>query len=291
MNAKNISKALHAKLNKWLESIGDVEVSKCIKDNAIITGGSIVSLLCGEEPNDYDVYFKTKESVVKVATYYAELWNKAHQGKTQVSIMVHEETGRVTAFVQSKGIAIEDGESAVDDNTEPDVAESEDEAKADKPAYRPRYFSTNAISLSDKIQLVIRFYGSVDEIHTNYDFVHCTCSYDYKTNKVNLPAPALESIINKELYYTGSKYPLCSIIRTRKFISRGWIINAGQFLKMALQLNELDLKDFKVFQDQLAGVDSAYFASAIAQIAEKKEQDPEFKVDNSYLFEVINRIF
>jgi hypothetical protein len=84
---------------------------------------------------------------------------------------------------------------------------------------------------------------------------------------------------------------LCSIIRTRKFISRGWIINAGQYLKMALQLNELNLKDLNVFKDQLAGVDSAYFAQAISMIAERKEKDPTFEIDNSYLFEVINRIF
>lgn len=291
MNSKNIAKAINAKLKKWVETVEDAEVSKCIKDNAIVTGGSLVSLLCGEEPNDYDVYFKTKDAVIKVATYYADLWNKSHQGKAQVTIKDNHETGRVTAFIQSAGIAIDDGETAIDDNTEPGVGETEEEAKVEKPSYRPRYFSTNAISLSDKIQLVIRFYGSVDEIHTNYDFVHCTCSYDFKENKVNLPARALESIINKELYYTGSKYPLCSIIRTRKFISRGWIINAGQYLKMALQLNELDLKDFKVFQDQLAGVDSAYFDAAIKQIAEKQEKEPDFKVDNSYLFEVINRIF
>ena len=61
----------------------------------------------------------------------------------------------------------------------------------------------------------------------------------------------------------GSKYPLCSIIRTRKFIQRGYTINAGQYLKMAMQLNELDLKDVSVLQDQLIGVDSAYFDMVI----------------------------
>jgi hypothetical protein len=106
-----------------------------------------------------------------------------------------------------------------------------------------------------------------------------------------LPARALEAIINKELHYIGSKYPVCSIIRTRKFISRGWTINAGQYLKMCLQVSELDLKDLKTFKDQLAGVDSAYFSQAIDQIEKMKEKNPDFKVDNSYLFEVINRIF
>ena len=88
----------------------------------------------------------------------------------------------------------------------------------------------------------------------------------------------------------GSKYPLCSIIRSRKFISRG-SINAGQYLKMCMQLNELDLKDVSVLQDQLVGVDSAYFNMVIGAMAEKKENDPTWQLDNSYLFEVINRIF
>ncbi|HNX82192.1 MAG TPA: hypothetical protein PKL77_08620 [Candidatus Omnitrophota bacterium] len=288
MNSKNIAKALKAKMSKWEESIADERIREIVKENAIVTGGALVSLLTGEEVNDYDVYFKTKEATDAVASYYAGLWNKAHPEDSQV--VIQENGGRITAFIRSTGIAAEDEENPTDE-TEPDVGESSEEAACEKPAYRPRYFSTNAISLSDKIQLVIRFYGSVEEIHTNYDFVHCTCSYDFKENKVNLPARALEAIINKELYYTGSKYPLCSIIRTRKFIARGWTINAGQYLKMALQLNELDLKNFEVFKDQLAGVDSLYFTAAIDQIAARKEKDPDFNVDNTYLFEIINRIF
>ena len=110
-------------------------------------------------------------------------------------------------------------------------------------------------------------------------------------NELTLPSRALEAIINKELYYIGSQYPVCSIIRTRKFISRGWKINAGQYLKMCLQVSELDLKDMKVFKDQLAGVDSAYFAEAISQIEAMKEKSPNLTIDNTYLFEVINRIF
>lgn len=291
MNSKGIAKHLSRKLEDWLKSVEDKEVVKAIKENAIITGGALVSLLTGENPNDYDVYFKTLDSCLMVAKYYADKWNGTQTDKPQVEIKLDESAKRITAFIQSQGIAAEDGENGIDDETEPDVSETEEDGNETKPKYRPRYFSTNAVSLSDKIQLVIRFYGSVDEIHTNYDFIHCTCSYDFKENKVNLPPRALEAIINKELYYTGSKYPLCSIIRSRKFIQRGWSINAGQYLKMCLQLNELDLKDLNVFSDQLAGVDSLYFTKAIQMIKKKQELEPDFKIDNTYLFEVINRIF
>ena len=41
------------------------EIKKVIKDNTIITGGALVSLLTNQEVNDYDVYFKNKRSCIK----------------------------------------------------------------------------------------------------------------------------------------------------------------------------------------------------------------------------------
>lgn len=294
MNSKNIAKSLNKKLTDWIESIEDEFVRIAVRRDAIVTGGALVSLLTGEIPNDYDIYFKTKETCKKVAEYYAGKWKELHPEKREVEVI--DEEGRIQCFIRSSGIVAEDDEDGVDDDTEPYVSENEGEPtepdpSISKPKYRPRYFSTNAISLSDKIQIVIRFYGSVEEIHQNYDFEHTKCSYDYRENKVNLPVRALECIINKELVYSGSKYPLCSIIRTRKFLARGWHINAGQYVKMAWQLNKLDLKDLKTFKDQLVGVDSAYFNQAIEAMMHKKEENPDWELDDNYLFEVINRIF
>lgn len=286
MNGKNIKKALSAKIEDWLKHVEDAEIVKVLRENIIITGGAIVSMLQGEEAHDYDVYFRTKDACVKIAEYYASMFNKSHSSIVEIKT----EGDRVQCFISSAGIAADkEDETGITDETEP-YAESPT-VNDEMPKYRPVFFSTNAISLSDKIQLVIRFYGTPEEIHKNYDFVHCTCWYSFLDNELSLPASALEAIINKELYYTGSRYPVCSIIRTRKFIARGWTINAGQYLKMCLQVSELNLKDFNVFKDQLAGVDSAYFLHAIRQIETAKKNNPELNVDNTYLFEVINRIF
>lgn len=295
MNSKNIAKALNAKLTDWCKHIDDEVVIKVIKENAIVTGGALVSLLNSEKPNDYDIYFKTLESCKAVAEYYAKKWNESHEDKSEVTVEITND--RVICNIsQKKGLVLDEEENGIDDNTEPYASENDENPtqpnpEIQKPKYRVRYITNNAISLSDEIQLVIRFWGSVDQIHENYDFEHCKCSYDYKTNSVNLPVKSLECILNKELFYSGSKYPLCSIIRTRKFISRGWTINAGQYVKMALQLNELDLKDINVFKEQLVGVDSMYFNQAIDAIIKKQNEDSSFTIDNNYLFEIINRIF
>lgn len=299
MNGKNIKKHLNGKLNNWVKSIDDESVKKIVKENAIITGGAIVSLLTGVEVNDYDVYFKTKEAVIAVARYYIDKWNETH--KTTVSLRVNDETGKIDCFVRSKGLVEEEkqdplpfgdpitvDEIETDENGEP-ISEENDTEEQKEIKYRPRYFTSNAISLSDKIQLVIRFYGDVEEIHKNFDFVHCACAWSSWDNELFMPAQALECIINKEMQYVGSKYPLCSIIRTRKYLERGYTINAGQYVKMCMQLNELDLHDIDVLEEQLTGVDTTYFKILIDKMRERQQRNEA--IDNTYVMGLIDKLF
>ena len=62
-----IKRALKAKIDEWLQTIDDVDVNALAAENAIVTGGSIASMLLGEQVNDYDVYFRNRETAIKVA--------------------------------------------------------------------------------------------------------------------------------------------------------------------------------------------------------------------------------
>ena len=127
-----------------------------------------------------------------------------------------------------------------------------------------RFASANAITLTDKVQLVFRFFGPAHEIHENYDFVHAT---NFWTSALGLitNTEALEAVLARELIYKGSRFPLASIFRTRKFIQRGWSIHIANYVKMAFQLNELDLCNLHTLREQLTGVDAAYLNQLIMQ--------------------------
>lgn len=211
---------------------------------------------------------------------------------------------RVKIIVRSDGVASENDsdleepfEDVYDviergDNIEDKYLEKDDDLESEvKGKYRPVFLSSNAITLSNRIQLVIRFYGDAEEIHSNYDFAHCTNYWESGNKKLTLRPQALESLLSKNLVYSGSKYPLCSIIRMRKFIKRGWHINAGQILKMIMQVNELDLKDIAVLEDQLVGVDSAYFMQLIEALESKQKSDESFEINTNYVCSIIDRIF
>lgn len=311
MKAKTIKAILAKKFSSFAASIEDEAVRKLVEKNTIITGGCIASMLLGEKINDFDLYFTDQATTEAVAKYYVSRFSVKKRNGIDCAIYAEtDEFGRVRIVVKSAGIASEDGAETpynyfegspegdaggyvselMSDAGEIEDAYQETEELAlanDDPTYRPVFMSTNAITLSDKIQIVLRFYGNADTIHENYDFVHCTNYWTSGDGNLVLRQPALESLLCKELRYVGSKYPVCSVIRLRKFIKRGWVVNAGQILKMMMQISELDLTNPDVLQDQLTGVDSAYFIELMSKV---KEKDPT-KVNSAYLVEIIDRMF
>lgn len=303
---KSIKKNLRDKLYKWLESIDDSNVREMARRDVIVTGGSIASMLLGEKINDYDVYFKTKETTLLVAQYYVNKFNeknelKVKEGVTECVPYVKEVTETnikgedeqlVQIYIKSAGVASEDQEEygyfeMMPQENQDDFIDSIQESTKSDGSYRPVFLSQNAITLSDSIQIVIRFYGQPEEIHNNYDFVHAMNYYDLNEDKLELKVEALTALMSRTLIYKGSLYPLATMFRIKKFLNRGWRISAGQILKVSFQISELNLSDMKTLKQQLVGVDAAYFHQVLNAV---KDVDPE-KINSAYISEIIDRIF
>jgi hypothetical protein len=294
INDRILRISLTRKFNRFTESITDPAVKKLVRDNSMITGGAIASLKLGETINDYDVYFTNKETCLAVAKYYANLWNSGHPNGEPVKVLYDDHAdGRIKLMIQSIGVvqaADESGDPVIpeDANAETTATGQDNQNKGTPEKYKPIFISSNAITLSDKIQLIVRFYGNPEKIHKNYDFIHCTNYWLSANGSLHLNTGALSSLLCKQLVYTGSLYPLCSIFRAKKFLLRGWKINAGQYLKMALQVSKLDLYNVNVLEDQLIGVDTAYFQMMIEAI---RKDSPSETIDNQYLISLIDTMF
>lgn len=299
MKLKTINAVLITKFNEFSDSITDPHTRELVKANSIITGGCIASMLLKEEINDYDIYFTNKETVKAVAEYYVKIFNQnnATDGYVLDGAVINpnnpmQQGGAALNMTPDRIKIVFDGNNAVKetglDEQVHELGNTIEVKKDNGIPYRPIFMSGNAITLSSKVQLIIRFYGNPTDIHDNYDFVHCTNYWTSKDRVVVTNLKALESLMSKELFYIGSKYPLASIIRLRKFINRQWSINAGQILKASFQLSQLDLTDVNVLEDQLVGVDLAYFFMLIQALRAKDDGIP---INYNYISTIIDKIF
>jgi len=312
MKAKNIAIHLRKKVDDWLESIEDQNVRKLAADGTIVTGGCIASMLLGEKVNDYDLYFKDKQTALAIAEYYvAQMRGKIKYTGTgeDIPIYVRGDDERICIMVRSAGVASGDENSDYAFfEMDPDPAREnqsefieattsvlhEEETEAAEKKYKPIFVSTNAITLTDKVQIITRFYGKPREIHANYDFQHVTNYWCSWTGIVTLRKAALESLLTKELQVisNGSRYPFAALCRVRKFLGRGFHITAGELLKLSFAINDLDLNDFDVLVDQLIGVDFAYFIELLQFLREHRDEwEKEGKrIPTPYIMELIDKL-
>ena len=307
-----IVKELNKKIEDWLSTIDDQDTQQAAKKDVILMGGAIASMLMGDAVNDFDVYFKTKETTIKVAKYYVEKFNKANnlevkEGVNEYAPFVKTEElvnikgiteNRVCIHIKSAGVAGEnpekyeyfEQEGSGDQEEFINSTLNKDAQEDTKNRYRPVFLSQNAISLTNKFQIVIRFFGDPEKIFESYDFVHAMNYFDYDKQELKLNPEALEAMLSRTLIYKGSLYPLASIWRMKKFINRGWRISAGQQLKIMWQISEINLKDINTVREQLTGVDAAYLFQLIRALESMDQSDFE-QVDSTYIGVLIDKIF
>jgi len=317
MQIKTIEKVIKKKLLAWLESIEDKPLREKVKESLLLSGGSITSLFLNEEVNDYDVYIQSQQVAKDLATYYTKGISgiEIFDGRLKQGLISGYWRGELTGG-KPKEAEDEDGIFSFDTHDakktvalrtlqpeqikiffyesggkkiEQPLPKEGEPAQEPKP-YQPSYISPNAISLHDNIQIVLRFTGTPEKIHSTFDFIHATNYFTFNDGLV-VNSSALVSILTKQLKYQGSKYPLTSVIRTKKFINRKWTVSAGDYLKMLFQTSELDLTNPDVLEEQLIGVDVAYFETLIKVLREHVERHPDFKMDSNWLGDLIDRIF
>jgi len=106
MKIKTITKHLDKKITDWLQSITDEQLRARVKKDLIVTGGCIASMLLKEEVNDYDIYFKTKQTCFDISKYYV--------GKI-LPIYKNNISDSVIEVVDSKSIPTKDYEETTQD--------------------------------------------------------------------------------------------------------------------------------------------------------------------------------
>jgi len=277
MQVKTISKILKNKLEDWLSTITDELLRNDVKKNILVSWWSITSMFLNEDINDFDIYINDMGVLKDLVLYYTKPYN-IEVLDWRFDRIIDNDIDCIDAIVRR---TLKENQIKLNlVSLKVNEKATEEELKK----YIPLFFSPNAISLSNKIQIVCRFHWDNVQIHKTFDFIHATNYFTFEewlvTNK-----EALESILTKQLKYQGSLYPLTTIVRIKKFLKRGWNISALEMLKVMFQISELDLKNPDVLEEQLIWVDVAYFSKLIEILRNTSE------LDSHYLNTIIDRVF
>jgi hypothetical protein len=129
------------------------------------------------------------------------------------------------------------------------------------------------------IQLITRIYGTPQQIIDQFDFTVCMCAYTPQDDGKFIMNPNfILHLAERTLCFNGkAKYPIATLVRTKKYIEKGYSLAPIEYVKLALAINNLDLKDWTTVREQLEGIDLALFQSLISKLPEGETTEFEYE--------------
>jgi len=149
---------------------------------------------------DYDLYLTNMGAARVLAQFYIEKFKSAYTDANVQFNRLRPDIGQ-DAFE----IHIPDGIIIKNEGTDLNV---------------PTCITNTAISLRNRVQIIFRFTGSPEDVTDKFDFEHTRCWYSKDTG-LQVNREAVESALSRELIYTGSEYPVSSMMRAKRFVDRG----------------------------------------------------------------------
>ena len=125
--------------------------------------------------------------------------------------------------------------------------------------------TTNCVTINTnyvKIQLCKYNYSTMARLVESFDFAHVQVAYDVFSQEVIYTEQAKEAFISRTTTFTGSEYPLSSLIRLNKYYKRGYISGRGligEVLLIFKAILERGFEDYEDFKDQLNAIDLNFF--------------------------------
>lgn len=219
-NADNIKSQLISKQKEFCSSIKSRKLRKIFRKDTYFAGGAISSLLRGEEPNDYDIFFKSQEALNAIVSYYVEDHNLRYEG-TNDGCRIGLGGGKL---ILSKEFVMSD------DNNNEDM--------------NPIVFSERAITFPGGFQLILKADDEDGKAYEKFDFVHCMGHFNPFEYKLTVKEEVLAAVNTKQLIYNSqSTDPMGSSKRLLKFVSRGWEITNKEHMKVLKKVSQIEDKN------------------------------------------------
>lgn len=114
----------------------------------------------------------------------------------------------------------------------------------------------------------------------SFDFTINMAAFDILSSKLILSEDFIKDNMERILVFNeDSKYPISSLTRAIKYISRGYRLSGYEQVKISLAINSLVIKDYRDLKKQLQGIDTSVFAPITDKLikADKEYNYTEFK--------------
>jgi len=209
----------------------------------MLAGGALTSILTKKDINDFDIYFKDRDSFVLSLMDVRGIKDKLPLDEYPEDVEINYQH-------------LDSYEFHYLCHTEKSVT------------FRPK--CTEAV-----FQFIHQhFYSSVDEVFNDFDFTINMIGYDFETDELVVHPEAMLHLSQRILVTnSGTKYPLISVLRVNKYQDRGYKISKKEMVKLLFAVSKLEFNSYEDVGKHIGGL------YGTLNVAEVFDTTKEFSID------------
>jgi len=140
-----------------------------------------------------------------------------------------------------------------------------------------------------KVQFIKKiFANNPKEVMSNFDFTVCECVYSPGLREFTMGENFLADLCGRRLVYNiHAKYPIASLWRTNKYIKKGFTLAAIESIKLALCINNLNIKTYQDLKEQLEGIDTLFLAELTDILLKNESKEYDLRTAIDYMNQVL----
>lgn len=144
---------------------------------------------------------------------------------------------------------------------------------------------TFIINKSDMLyQLIIHpeITGKPEDIFKHFDYTICMGAYSFKNDSFYFHDDFFKHLAQRRLVFNpGTKFPISSLVRIKKYMERGYSISGIEIIKIALQIQQLSILTNKDLANQLGGIDVLLLDSLLKEMrTDEKIANMQYDYEN-----------
>lgn len=114
---------------------------------------------------------------------------------------------------------------------------------------------------------------------SSFDFTINMAAYDLLSDNIIAHVDFYKDNMKRKLVFNeNTLYPIISMHRAIKYMERGYKLSGYEQVKIALAINNLNMKNYKDLKIQLQGIDTSMFRKLTDKLMENPEE--EYNYDN-----------
>jgi len=226
--------------NEVVANFNNIELKSLVKEKSFIAGGCIRSLRNNEDINDYDFFFRSKDS----ANRFAKLIELGLQNKLDASPLAAA-VGNNQGFTK-KTMRLKSNKSY-------EYQDATNSTKILAITHNAITFRIRSNKFKDGyavIQFITKYCGEPDKVIGCFDFTNSMAHFDPKIGEIFAPWQFEHANKHKILEYNDNAFsPIDSLARIDKFTQKGYHIKWDQLQRLMLQITEKHtIKEIKAYK-------------------------------------------